>query len=100
MKSHCLLLLSLTLSVAWSANTYAQVAIHGDIIYTSAGEPIKDGMLVIRDGKISTIGKAAEIRVPDGFRTIKAAVVTPGLIDSHCTVGLSGILNSYPAVFQ
>ncbi len=93
MKSHCLLLLSLTLSVAWSANTYAQVAIHGDIIYTSAGEPIKDGMLVIRDGKISTIGKAAEIRVPDGFRTIKAAVVTPGLIDSHCTVGLSGILN-------
>ena len=48
MKSHCLLLLSLTLSVAWSANICAQVAIHGDIIYTSAGAPIKDGMLVIK----------------------------------------------------
>ena len=65
----------------------------GETIHTSAGEPIKDGTIVIRDGKISSIGSSDEITIPDGFRVLEAKVVTPGLIDSHCTIGLSGILN-------
>jgi imidazolonepropionase-like amidohydrolase len=71
----------------------AQVAIHGETIYTAAGAPIIDGMIVIHEGKISAIGKADAIKVPDGYEVLKAKIVTPGLIDAHCTVGLSGIFN-------
>jgi len=71
----------------------AQVAVRGKTIYTMAGEPLQDGMVVVRDGKISAIGVASEINVPDGFEVLQAEVVTPGLIDAHTVVGLSGILN-------
>jgi imidazolonepropionase-like amidohydrolase len=48
---------------------------------------------VIQDGKISAIGVASQIAVPQGFKVLEAAVVTPGLVDAHGTVGFSGILN-------
>ena len=51
-------------------------------------------MVVIQDGKITAIGRADQIAVPEGFRVLEAAVVTPGLIDAHSTVGFSGIFNS------
>ena len=72
----------------------SQVAIQGELIYTSAGDAIENGIIVIRDGKIVAIGSADDVKVPDGFELLKAKVVTPGLIDAHSTVGLSGILNS------
>ena len=74
-------------------DTAAQVAVHGKTVYTMAGRPIQDGMVVVKDGKIVAIGQAADIKVPDGVRVLEAAVVTPGLIDAHATVGFSGILN-------
>ncbi len=71
----------------------AQVAVRGQTVYTMSGPPISDGIVVIENGKISAIGRADQIRVPEGFRQLNAVVVTPGLIDAHSTVGLSGILN-------
>lgn len=62
-------------------------------LYTMAGEPIEDGVVVIRNGKIASLGKASDTNIPEGFRELTATVVTPGLIDAHCTVGTSGILN-------
>ena len=71
----------------------AQIAVRGKTVHTMAGPPIDDGMVVIQDGKITAIGRADQIAVPQGFRVLEAAVVTPGLIDAHSTVGFSGILN-------
>ncbi len=71
----------------------AQVAVHGETVHTAAGDPLTDAVVIIEDGKITRIGPAAEIEIPDGFRTLRAKVVTPGLIDAHCTIGLSGYLN-------
>ncbi|MGH9339970.1 MAG: amidohydrolase family protein [Acidobacteriota bacterium] len=68
-------------------------AVHAQLIYTMAGEPISDGVILIRDGKIESVGSAAEITVPDEYETISATVVTPGLIDAHTVVGLAGYLN-------
>ncbi len=76
---------------AWAAG---QVAIHGDRVYTMAGEPLRDATILIKDGKIAAIGRSAEIKIPEDFETLSAAVVTPGLIDAHGTVGLSGLLNT------
>lgn len=83
--------LLLTLVVAQRA--VAQVAVRGDVIHTMAGPPIRNGVVVIQDGKIIAVGPADTVTIPSGFRVLQAKVVTPGLIDAHSTVGLSGILN-------
>jgi imidazolonepropionase-like amidohydrolase len=79
------------LLLASTANS--QVAIRGKMVYTMAGKPIRNAVIVIKDGKIAAIGKAADIRIPDGFKVLNAQVVTPGLIDAHSVVGLAGIFN-------
>lgn len=69
------------------------LAIQGDVIYTMAGPKIENGVVLIRDGKIEAVGPAASIAIPSGVKTLKARVVTPGLIDAHSVVGLAGYLN-------
>jgi imidazolonepropionase-like amidohydrolase len=78
---------------AAAMSVQAQVAIHGETVYTMAGAPIKDGVVLIRDGRIERVGEAARTPVPSGYRTLKAKVVTPGLIDAHTVVGFTGYLN-------
>jgi imidazolonepropionase-like amidohydrolase len=63
------------------------------MIYTMAGPAIENGIVLVREGKISAIGGASDIEIPTGFRVLEAEVVTPGLVDAHSTVGLSGIFN-------
>lgn len=76
------------------AGLSAQVAIRGDTVYTMAGAPIRDGVVLVgRDGKISQVGPASSVRIPNGVRVLRGHIVTPGLIDAHSTVGFSGILN-------
>lgn len=69
------------------------IAVQGEIIHTMAGEPLRDGVVLIKDGKIQSVGTSASVKIPDGVRILKAKVVTPGLIDAHTVVGFSGILN-------
>lgn len=76
-----------------SVSVEAQVAVRGKVIHTMAGEPIQEGVIVVRDGKISAIGAADQINIPDGFQVLEANVVTPGLIDAHSVVGLAGAYN-------
>lgn len=58
-----------------------------------AGTPIQDGVVVIRDGKIVAVGPADTIMIPSGMRVLEGEVVTPGLIDAHSVVGLTGMYN-------
>ncbi len=83
----------LTCSALLVAMAPAQVAIRGDVIHTGIGERIENGIVVITDGKISAIGPAADITVPEGFEELQAAVVTPGFVDVRSVVGLAGALN-------
>jgi imidazolonepropionase-like amidohydrolase len=71
----------------------AQVAVRGATVYTMAGAPVQDGVVLIRDGKIEQVGPAASVAIPAGYRTLTAEVVTPGLVDAHSVVGLAGIFN-------
>ncbi len=73
----------------------AQVAVRGETVYTMAGAPIRNGVVLVgRDGKIERVGPAASVSAPKGYRVLNAKVVTPGLIDAHTVVGLAGALNA------
>jgi len=69
------------------------LVVRGRTVHTAVGAPIEDGIVVCRDGKIAAVGPAATVEVPGGAMVLEAAVVTPGLIDAHSVVGLSGRLN-------
>jgi imidazolonepropionase-like amidohydrolase len=84
----------MALLAAEGSTALAQIAVRGAKVHTMTGASIDDGMVVIQDGKITAIGRANQIAVPEGFRVLQAAVVTPGLVDAHSTVGFSGIFNS------
>lgn len=64
-------------------------------IHTVSQGTIENGYLVVEDGKIVEIGKGLDgARLEKmGLPIVTAAVVTPGLIDAHSVVGLSGALN-------
>lgn len=72
---------------------HAQLAVRGEIVHTLAGAPIRDGVVLVRDGKVERVGPASQVAVPAGWRVLTAKVVTPGLVDAHSVVGLAGILN-------
>ncbi len=81
-------------AVALPSVAQAQLAVRGETVYTMAGAPLADGVVVIgTDGRIERVGPAAQVQIPSGYRTLTATVVTPGLVDAHTVVGLSGYTN-------
>ena len=81
---------------AWSLaapSADAQLAVRGDTVYTMAGDPIVNGVVLVRGTTIERVGPASEVSVPDGYQTFTASVVTPGLVDPRGTVGASGLYN-------
>lgn len=73
--------------------TAQDIAVRADKLYPVSGHSIDDGIVIIQKGKITAVGKAADIKVPEGMTILHHAVVVPGLIDGHSTVGFSGLLN-------
>ena len=78
-----------------STTAFAQdIAVRGEQVWTMGPQGvITDGVVVIRDGRIAAVGPAASTPIPDGVEVLSAPVVTPGLVDAHSTVGLTGYLN-------
>jgi imidazolonepropionase-like amidohydrolase len=80
--------------LACSAPLAAQdVAVRAELLHTMAGPPIQDGVVLVRGGKIVAVGPAASVRIPEGIEILTAKVATPGLVDAHSVVGLSGYMN-------
>jgi imidazolonepropionase-like amidohydrolase len=71
-----------------------RLAIFAGRIHTVANGTIVNGVILIEDGKITAVGKQGAVAVPAATRILSAAEVTPGLIDPHTVVGLSGRLNT------
>ena len=70
-----------------------RLAVLAGRLYPVAGEPIEDGVVLIDKGKITAVGRRGDVAIPPGTPVLTAAVVTPGLVDAHTSVGLSGALN-------
>jgi len=71
----------------------AQIAIKADMLYPVSAAPIANGVVLIKDGKITAIGTAASVSIPADYKVYTAKSVTPGLIDARTVIGMSGVLN-------
>ncbi len=57
------------------------------------GEPIENGVLHIRDGRIAAIGTASEVPVRPGkgekVLEVPEGIIMPGIIEAHCHLGIT-----------
>lgn len=82
-------LLPLLLLPAMAAQAQEKpVAFKGALIYTVAGAPIANGVLLVQNGKIISVG-AAGTTIPANATVVDATgkVIMPGLVDSHSHLG-------------
>lgn len=81
------------LSILFSIPLFAaaQTAIKADIIHTANGAALRNGIILIKNGKIEQVGTG--IAIPSGYTIMEAKAVTPGLVDARSVVGFSGSLN-------
>ena len=76
--------LTMTDPAAFSQST--ALALVGGTVYTSPDEePIRDAVVLIENGKISAVGRKANVKIPAGVRAINCAgrVITAGFWNSH-----------------
>ena len=62
-------------------------------LHPVSSPPILDAAVLVREGRIAAVGRQVDIKVPENIPVVRAAVVTPGLIDAHSVVPLSGEYN-------
>ena len=69
------------------------VALRGGTLLTITHGNIKDGTLVIENGKIAALGPSGSVKIPKGAQVIDATgmMIYPGLIDSETNLGLTEI---------
>jgi imidazolonepropionase-like amidohydrolase len=79
-------------ATAWQAEP-TRFAIFAGSLHTVAKGTIRDGALLIEQGKIRYAGPRAELKLPPNTPVLTAVAVTPGLIDAHTVVPSSGLLN-------
>ncbi|QDV34537.1 amidohydrolase family protein [Tautonia plasticadhaerens] len=72
-----------------------RLAVLAGKVITCAGDPIVDGIVLVKDGKIEAVGPRAEIEIPEGYQVIDCGdkFLMPGLVEVHCHIGGSGDLN-------
>lgn len=68
-----------------------KLVVAGDTVHTLGPQgTLKNAWVLVEDGKIVQVGQG---NPPAGVKLIRARVVTPGLVDAHGTVGVSGMYN-------
>lgn len=87
------IILTLSISLFLVSAGFSQIAVKAGLLYTSNGDPIENGVVLIKNGEIDRVGADGSVRIPSDYQVLEAAVVTPGLIDAHTVVGLAGHLN-------
>ena len=84
LKSVLLFLIVIFFSVKLVASE--TVVIKAKKIYTVSQGVVEDGIILIKDGKISHVGK--DFSVPEKATILNANIVIPGLVDMHTHLGV------------
>ncbi len=64
-------------------------ALKGATLLPIDGPPIENGVMLYEKGKITAIGKAEDVAIPDGATVVDVSgkIVMPGLVDTHSHIG-------------
>lgn len=91
MKYNITLIITLLLAFATSAQQKGDVLIKNGTVITVTNGDLAETDVLIRDGKISKIGKG--LKAPSGAKTIDATgmYVMPGIIDAHSHIALDAV---------
>ena len=96
------LCLSLPLASAFGQATPAPsppaLAIVGGTLINPGAAPVRDGIVLVRDGRIACVGTRTQCAIPAGVRTVDARgkFVGPGLIDAHVHYSQTGWVDGRP----
>ena len=73
----------------------------GATIFNGNGETIDNSVIIIKDGKIQSIGNQG-LDIPENAEVIDLSgkFITPGLVDSHVHFGQTGFFNGRPDVID
>ena len=98
MRTRFLLLLPLFwLIFACGLSRASDVALVGGKIYPSpTDQPIDNGSIIVRDGRILAVGPSATIKIPRDAKVIdcKGLVITAGFWNSHVHIMTPGLLHA------
>lgn len=64
-------------------------AFTGAEIIPVSSPPIADGVIVVRDGRITAVGPRGQVQIPSDavVREVAGKVIMPGLVDTHSHIG-------------
>lgn len=71
----------------------ARLVILAGRVHPVSGPVISDAAILVENGIIRSVGPRRELTLPEGVPVLIAREVTPGLIDAHTVVPLTGALN-------
>ena len=91
--SICRILMPLVALVGASTTWAETIFVFGEEIHPVTQPVIRNGVVVITDGKIQAVGPAAMVGDQKADRVIRTSVVVPGFVDARATVGLTGQFN-------
>ncbi len=70
-----------------------KLIVYSGRIHTVANGTIENGAILIEDAVLRYVGPRDKLPAADNIPVLTAREVTPGLIDAHTVVGLSGLIN-------
>lgn len=62
------------------------IAIKAGKVITISGAEIANGVVIVKDGKISAVG--ANLPIPDGAKVLETPVAMPGMVEAHTSRGM------------
>lgn len=71
------------------------VVLAGDRVFDGKGNTIENGVVVVRDGLIESVGPSSKLQIPEGAETVDCSGCTllPGLIDAHIHLAAQNVYN-------
>jgi imidazolonepropionase-like amidohydrolase len=85
--------MTVVIVVGWAVAQEKPVVLKGGKLLTITHGVIENGTLVMQGGKITSVGAADSVTIPDGAQIVDVTGMTvyPGLIDSETNLGLTEI---------
>ena len=60
------------LLVLVATNLNAQIAVKADVVHVVSGPTITNGIILMKGKKITAVGTAATIKIPNGYKIVNA----------------------------